>query len=266
MEFQILTMRNYLIILIAVFFSSCEKVIDLNLDQTTPKIVIESIFTDVSMRHTVSISNTANFDANNTKIPVSGATVTIKEENGPTLTFTELTPGSYTSTRYKGIPGKKYTLSVTVNGKTFTASSIMPLPVAIKSLNQSELSFFGNTRKVVQLNYKDPFGIPNYYYFRVFVNTVKRDNFFLESDRFNDGKEVKNTFFLNEPDLVKGDAVKVQMLTIDEKVYRYLFSITQITGNGGPPMVPANPSSNFNNGALGFFSASTSTEQTLTID
>ncbi|MES2652351.1 MAG: DUF4249 domain-containing protein [Bacteroidota bacterium] len=266
MEFQILTMRKISFILIAILFSSCEKVINLNLANTEPKIVIESIFTNISTRHTVSISSTANFDASNAKVPVTGATVTLQEENGPTLTFTEPTPGSYLSSRYRGIPGKKYTLNVTVNGKTYTAISIMPQPVPIQSLKQAELTFFNETRKSVQVNYTDPLGIPNFYYNRLFVNTVKRSEFYIDSDRFNDGKEVKNNIFIDDPELNVGDMVRVQFLTIDENVYRYLFSITQITGNGGPPTTPANPNSNFNNGALGYFSASTSTEQSMIIE
>ncbi|RYG19742.1 MAG: DUF4249 domain-containing protein [Chitinophagaceae bacterium] len=267
MEFQILTMRKIFILLVAILCSSCEKVIDLNLDNTEPKIVIEAIFTDLNVRHTFTLSSTSNFDQNNAKIPVTGAVVVLMEENGPTLSFSELTPGAYTTTtRYKGVPGKKYTLSVTSGGKTYVATSIMPSPVAIKSISQAELTFFNTTRKIVQLNYKDPLGIPNYYYNRVFVNSVKRENFSVDSDRFNDGKEVKNNIFIDEPDLVKGDVVRVQFLTIDVNVYKFLFSITQITGNGGPPTTPANPNSNFSNGALGFFSASTSTEETLVIE
>lgn len=259
-------MRKLLILFLAILCSSCEKVIDLDLDNTESKIVIESIFTDINTRHGVSISRTVNFDESNTKVPVTGALVTLKEENGPTLAFTEPTPGTYTSTRYKGVPGKKYTLTVTVGGQTYSATSIMPIAVPIKSINQAELAFFNETRKIIQLTYKDPFGIPNYYYNRVFVNGVKRENFSVDSDRFNDGKEVKNNIFVDEPKLLKGDVVKVQFLTIDANVYRYLFSITQITGNGGPPTTPANPNSNFDNGALGFFSASSSTEESLVID
>jgi len=253
------------IFLAASFLCSCEKVIDLNLETTTPKIVIEGIFTDLNVRHTVSISSTVDFDASNAKQPVSGATVSLKEENGPTIIFTEQGPGNYISTRYKGIPGKKYTLTVISKGQTYIATSIMPLAVPIKSLNQTELSFFGETRKFVQVNYQDPAGIPNFYYNRLFVNKFKRSTFYLESDRFNDGKLVKNTIFNDEPDLVIGDTVRVQMLTIDQNVYKYLFSITQINGNGGPPTAPANPTSNFNNGALGYFSASTLTTDSLII-
>jgi hypothetical protein len=247
-------------------FSSCEEVIDLNLDKTVPKIVIEGIFTDLDVRHSVSISYTTNFEAENKKVPVSGALVTLTEENGRTITFTEQgSAGTYFSSKYKGIPGKKYTMTVISNGKSYVATSVMPMPVPIKSLTQIELSFFGETRKLVQVNYNDPIGVTNFYYNRLFVNNLKRGSLYLESDRFNDGREVKNTIFIDEPDLEIGDKVKVQFLTIDANVYKYLFSITQISGNGGPPTTPANPTSNFNNGALGYFSASTLTVDSLTI-
>jgi hypothetical protein len=251
--------------ILVALFSSCEEVIDLKLDQTSPKIVIEGIFTDLNVRHTLSISTTTNFDASNATVPVTGGKVAIKEENGPTINFTEQSPGIYLSTRYKGTPGKRYTVTVTVAGKTYVATSIMPLVVPIKSLDQVDLDFFGETRKFVQVNYKDPIGIPNFYYNRLFVNNLKRSSFYVESDRFNDGKEVKNTIFSDEPDLVTGDKIKVQLLTIDAQVYNYLFSISQITGNGGPPTTPGNPISNFNNGALGYFSASTLTTDSLII-
>lgn len=254
-----------LIIATALLFTACEKVLDLKLDNTQPKLVIEAILTDLDVKQIVTLTNTKDFDANNSKAPVSGAMVTIKEESGPTLIYTEQSPGTYISPRYKGVPGKKYTIAVIVSGKTYTATSIMPVPVEVKSLNQMELAGFGDPKKYVQINYNDPIGIPNFYYNRVFVNNLKRARYYVDSDRFNDGKEVKNTIFFDEPNLVAGDKVKVQLLTIDENVYKYLFSISQITGNGGPPTTPANPTSNFNNGALGFFSASTLRVDSLTI-
>lgn len=249
-----------------IIFSSCEKVISLDLDQTTAKIVIEAIFTDLNTNHLVSLSATKNFEADNKKIPVSGALVVLKEENGPTVTFTEQgKSGNYYSTKFKGIPGKKYTMSVTSSGKIYTAISRMPLSVAVTSLSQVELTFFGETRKLVQVNYNDPIGIENFYYNKVYVNGSKRGSLNIESDRFNDGKAVKNTVFLSDPDLKLGDKVKIQLLTIDENVYKYLFSLSQISGNGGPPTTPANPTSNFSNGALGYFSASTISTDSLTI-
>lgn len=250
----------------AVILSSCEKVIDLNLDQTTPKIVIEGILTNLNTNHLVSISNTKNFDEDNNRAVISGAVVKITDENGQTISFTEQAKsGNYYSTRFRGVPGRSYTMSVTTNGQTFTATSKMPLPVPIRSLTQVELSFFGETRKLVEVNYLDPINIENFYYNKLYVNGVKRGSLDISSDRFNDGKPVKNATFVSDPDLKTGDKVKIQLLTIDENVYRYLFSLSQITGNGGPPTTPANPTSNFSNGAIGYFSASTLSTDSLVI-
>lgn len=255
-----------LLLAFVVVLTSCEKVIDLNLDQTTPKIVIEGILTNLNTNHLVSVSNTKNFEQDNTRTVVSGAVIRVADENGQTITFTEQgKSGNYYSTRFRGVPGRRYTMSVTANGQTYTATSRMPLPVPIRSLTQVELSFFGETRKLVEVNYLDPANIENFYYTKLYVNNVKRGSLDISSDRFNDGKAVKNATFVSDPDLETGDKVKIQLLTIDENVFRYLFSLSQITGNGGPPTTPANPTSNFNNGAVGYFSASTLSTDSLVI-
>lgn len=255
-----------LLLAFVVVLTSCEKVIDLNLDQTTPKIVIEGILTNLNTNHLVSISNTKNFDEDNTRAVISGAVIKVTDQNGQTITFTEQgKSGNYYSTRFRGVPGRTYTLSVTTNGQTYTATSKMPLPVPIRSLTQVELSFFGETRKLVEVNYLDPANIENFYYTKLYVNNIKRGSLDVSSDRFNDGKAVKNATFVSDPDLETGDKVKIQLLTIDENVFKYLFSLSQITGNGGPPTTPANPTSNFSNGALGYFSASTLSTDSLVI-
>ncbi len=247
-----------LTIILASLFSGCEKVIDLTLQNASPAIVIEAIINDVNQSQTVLITQTIGFQESTKTVPVTGATVVVKEQGGVTLNFTENKPGVYISPIYKGVPGKKYTITVSSGNQIYTASSIMPLPVEIASLTQTELTFFGTKKKFVVVNYNDPAGVPNFYNTRIAVNGIKRSSYYIESDRFNDGKPVKNNIFNDEPDLVAGDMVKVELQGIDENVYRYLFSITQITGNGGPPTAPANPDSNFNNGALGYFSACTS--------
>lgn len=252
--------------LTAMTFTACEKVIDLKLDEAKPVLVIEANFTDEYKIQTVNISQTIAFENKNEASPFSGAEIVLKDKNGIETLFLETKPGLYsTLLPINGIPQQKYTLIVKANNQTYTAESVMPQPVEIESLTQTELSFFGNKRKFVQVNYSDPLGVPNYYNSRVFVNGVKRDFFYVESDRFNDGKPVKNTIFTDEPELVLGDTVIIDFQGIDVNVYKYLFSITQINGNGGPPTTPANPDSNFNNGALGYFNACTSRMDSLII-
>ena len=252
-------------ILIVVFFASCEDVIELNLDDSTSKIVIEANVTNVLEPQIIKISKTKSFKEENSFLAVIGASVKVQEENGPTYSFVERSSGNYLSIPFKGTPGKRYTVTVTVSNQTHTAQSLMPSVVKLDSLTVTEISFFGTTNKFVQVNYKDIPNIPNQYNYLISVNDKLRNGYFPESDRFNDGSQVKNTLFINEPDLKKGDKVTIDFQCIDLNIYRYFFAITQIGGNGGPPTSPANPDSNFNNGALGYFSAHTSQKVSIII-
>ncbi len=264
-----ITSKIYPIIILclsAISFVACEKVIELDLKNTEPKLVIEANFTDSLQIQTVNIGQTVSFKADNKMTPVSNAQVSLKSDNGLALSFVEIAPGLYaTNKAVKGIAGVKYTLTVTVNNKTYTAISQMPSPVKIDSLKQTSIVIFGKTNKFIQVVYKDEPGVPNYYNNRLYVNGVKRNDSFVEFDRFNDGKRVENTLFNQEPDLKTGDKIKVEFLGIDVNVYRYLFAIAQINGAGGPPTSPADPDSNFSNGALGYFSSSAFTADSVVV-
>ncbi|MBK0384346.1 DUF4249 domain-containing protein [Pedobacter sp. SD-b] len=248
----------YLLALTVLAFSSCEDVIDLKLKNAAPQIVIEANVVDNQNYQIVKISKTKNFDEDNSVVNVSGANVSVTEEGGQVYNFTEFSPGNYKSGFFVGKHGKKYTIKVDADGHTYTAFSTMPQRVNLDSLTVTELSFFGKKNKFVQVNFNDPVNIKNQYNYVITVNDTLRNAYYVDEDRFNDGKTVKNTLFTSSPDLKTGDKVSVDFQCIDYDIYRYFFAITQINGNGGPPTAPANPTSNFDNGALGYFSAHTS--------
>ena len=260
--------RNILyIILIGLipFFSACEDVIDLDLKNASPQIVIEAKVVNHYERQEVKISQTKSFSDDNSIIPISNAVITVKEDGGQTYSFQETSPGFYQSTFFNGKPGKKYTMQVAVNNKTYTAVSLMPNPVVLDSITVTELSFFGSTQKFAQVNYNDPGNVANQYNYVIKVNNEVRNSYFVESDQFNNGKKVTGTIFNDDPELKKDDLVSIDFQCIDLPIYRYFFALSQISGNGGPPTSPSNPDSNFNNGALGYFSAHTSQIRTVTI-
>src|SRR5215216_7374429 len=77
--------RRYLpCILFVLIFSSCEKVIDINLDDAEKKYVIEAIITDQPGTAKVLITQTKNFDEDNNFTGISDAIVAIKETGGAT--------------------------------------------------------------------------------------------------------------------------------------------------------------------------------------
>ncbi len=247
----------FFLLVTTIAFSSCEEVIDLDLDNAEPIIVIEGNLSDQLEEQTVKITSTYNFSEPNKFNALSNATVILSTQSGSTIVFSEEEPGIYKSGPFKGISGQTYTLNVRANGQEYTAKSTMPPPVRIDSLNFTKLSFFGEVNTFVGINYKDSLGFQNQYRYLLSIRgKVEEDN--VTEDRFNDGNAVSDIiFFDTEEDASLGDTLDIELQGIDRNVYKYFFAISQIDGNGGPPVAPSNPNSNFSNGALGIFSAHT---------
>lgn len=244
-------------LLFALVLASCEKVIDLKLDNVAPVIVIEGNISDRFDRHVVKVSKTYNFNEPNRFNSVSGAVVRVTSENGQRFDFTETSPGIYESVRFRGSYLVKYTLNVLIDGKTYTASSVMPEKVDLNSISFRTYSFFGNSNTFIVAHYQDPPGVQNQYRYITKVND-KVGDISVSEDRFDDGNDVSNVLFSDLDNFNSGDKIEVELQCIDRNVFKYFFTIGQATGEDGPPVAPSNPDSNFNNGALGYFSAHTS--------
>ena len=106
--------------------------------------MIEGSISDQIENQFVKISKTTPFTESNTFNGFKGANVTITPTSGMPINFTEVSPGLYRSQRLKGTPGQTYKLEVLADGKLYTASSTMPLPVIPDSVGFKKLSFFGN--------------------------------------------------------------------------------------------------------------------------
>lgn len=259
MKQYIFKFSNWLII--PLLFSSCEKVIDLDLNSADPKIVIEGSITDQPGTYTVKLTRTVNFDESNAFPPVSGAVVTINDNTGNSETLTETNvPGVYATSAIQGVPGRTYTLTVIANDNTYTAVSKMPQPVIIDTLLVAEISGPHGNEKFIQAQFTDPAGIDNFYSFILFKNNNIEKLIFIDDDRLQDGEAITFPLF-NPPNqrvsLTTGDSIMVHMQTIDKSVYEYFRTLNELSS--GPSLsgasLPANPLSNINNGALGYFSA-----------
>lgn len=243
---------------------ACEKVIDLNLNNADPVIVIDGGINDLVEVQAIRVSKTYKFTDPNHFNGVKGAKVSLKGSDGSTINYLESsTPGLYQTTKLRGRYGVTYTMTVTSEGQTYTASSKMPARVALESLTFKELNFSGRKRNYIVANYTDPKGIENQYLSTIKVKGKVEYNSASE-DRFNDGNKISDVLFYQLDDLSKGDTLAVELRCIDRAVFKYFYSLGQNTGNG-QPVAPANPPTNLSNGALGIFSAHTSSTRKATI-
>jgi Domain of unknown function (DUF4249) len=249
--------------------TSCMKIIEVDLNTTDPKVIIEGDITDEADGFKIKISKTVNFSAANNFPPVKGAVVTITDNTGSVQTLTESTAGIYTLKNTKGVSGKTYTLKVVAEGKTYTASSTMPKVVDLLGL-EIELSPFNQasfTDKFYDIYpfFLDPAADKNNYLFFVSSKGKKEKGFsnVINDNLFNGSY---NPFPLGVFDLKlkPTDTVTVEMRCIDKPVYDYYYSLNQISDNGDSA-TPANPVSNITGGALGYFSAHTVRKATVIV-
>lgn len=247
-------------ILLLGIFSSCEKAIDLNLDNAKPIIVIDGGVNDLNEVQVVRISTTYSFTEANKFNGLAGAKVVLTGSDGTTVNYTEKTTGIYNSPKFKGKPGTTYKLTVNVQGQTYTAISTMPQKVILNLLTFKEFTVVDKTRKYVAVIYDDPPAIDNWYHSIVrFKGKVKFD--VATDDRFNNGNKVNDVIFYDlSKDMVPGDTVAVEFQCVDRAVHRYFFSLGQNLSET-QPVSPANPPSNFDNNALGVFSAYTTSSR-----
>ena len=253
-------------------FSSCQKVIDVDVKNAEKKYVIEAIVTDEAGLSKVLLTTTKNMSETNVFPGVSGAIVTVTDNTGSNTIFKETTTGYYLAPSFTGTAGKTYSLEVKVNGETFTAKSTMPQKINLDTLYISNEILFGETRKLVNLAYQDPPGKGQCYRYVQYINGKKSKPIFANNDDYSDGKYVETKLWYlvdedenPEEEIKSGDTVMLDMLCIDNVVYKYWYSVFQSATGNSQSASPANPVTNISGGALGYFSAHTKQTKSVVV-
>jgi Domain of unknown function (DUF4249) len=235
--------------------SSCEEVIDLDIDPAETKVVIAAEVTQGPGPHFVYLSKTVGIDDANIFPQVTGATVVLSDDAGTVDTLQELAAGTYASGHLVGVPGRSYSLSILTEGNAFTAQSTMPLPVTLDSVFNETIDFFDGIRYPVFGNFQDPAAVTNQYRYVTWVNGQRLAGSVVDVDATYNGRYTRA--FIQGPgaEIALGDSVRVEMQCIDVQVYEYFSSFAQLGGGPNGSSAPANPYTNIQGGAIGYFSA-----------
>jgi hypothetical protein len=250
-------MRSIFLIMVVLVFASCEKVINIDLNDSMPVLVIEANVTDEDRPQLVSVTRTKSVSDPNSPVSVVNAEVSIADDEGKVYLLNPVSPGNYATNAFIGVPGKTYHLKVSVDGKEYTASSTMPALIAIDSMRIGTSNFAGVESKSIEVIYNDPEEFKNFYRYKLSVNGNMSKNIFVYNDEFTNGRTVYRELIDFEIGIDPGDSVAIQMECIDKNIYRYWSGLAQNQNRGGASTTPANPVSNISNGALGYFSAHT---------
>lgn len=260
-------MRNCVIFFLICLLAGCEKVIDIQTDDLPPRIVIEANMSDAANDCRVIVTRSIPLGEPTEIRGVSGAVVSIREDGGQPVSLTETTPGVYRNALLRARQGRSYTLSVRAEGRDYTSTVTVPPKVPFDSLSVIDFSAFGNTRKLANVIFQDPEGVPNSYRFLQFKNGVYNPNIFIVNDDYSDGRLINiNLTFFDDSESMKifpGDTVLVEMQCIDPSVYLYFNSLNRSSTGGNEVAAPGNAVSNISGGALGYFNAYTREERTV---
>lgn len=250
-------------------FSACEKVIEFDLSGSKEMIVIEAILNNGKGPITVLVSKTSPYFGTKTDNTVSGAKVSIRMEGKNPIYLNETKPGIYQIENTRAESGYWYIVDVESEGITYSARSYMNHLVPITDLSFSYSDGLGVFKSgyLVHCYINDPGDQENYYQLKYFVNGKPTDNqgeLTLYSDKLFNGKEIglgQRSSVFNE-----NDTLTIELQSIDKAAYDYFSTLENITGNELVQSAsPANPTGNFNNGALGYFSAYSYIRRTLII-
>lgn len=277
MKKQLINTIGLLISLI--FFSSCEKVIQLDLNKENPQLVIEAIINIDSTEQFVHLTKTVNFDNEGAGVPFTNGSVQLLDGESLVKNFEHIGNGDYKATIEKGLLkiGKQYTLQVVDNEKkvTHVATSICPLKVKLDTIEvYKNPPVFGRYNYAIVPVRNEPIG-KNWYQFRLKKNNEKIHKILVDDDSNLDGvpRTLKPIFNVREfsPDttvnsvpkwiikkaganeLVDSVEAELTLVNIEYKVFRYLYNLALNQG-GRQSATPTNPDPIFTNGALGYFS------------
>ena len=267
-------MKNILLILLSSFLIvSCEKEIDLDLEDQSGKVVIEGNITDQAGPYYVRITKSVAFTQANQYPPIEDAQVTLSDDLGQTEMLEYIGNGFYQTYTFQGQSGRTYTLKVQAEGKEYISQSTMPETVTFEGLAQDSFLVAGELSYTLLPIFTDPQTLGNRYLFSYYVNDHSTKNFAEFSDNVNNGLPNQRPLLLpndDEDDNIKvkvGDTITVEMQCIDDKVYTFYSALLQLSGGGsGGGVTPTNPPSNISNGALGYFSAHSVQVKTAVIE
>jgi hypothetical protein len=257
--------------MLGLFISGCEKVIDVDLKEAAPRLVIEGNISSSSGPYSVVISTSGGYFDTEAVKPVSDATVFIRDEDGYSEQLFEKTPGIYRTDYWYGREQKTYFLDVEVGGEVYTAEEYLPGRVEIQEL-RVETSIFQQYVPDEEIydvfcTFEDPGHLLNYYRFFVYINGELRQPDFRPYDVSDD--ELFNgltyTYTFRRIEATSNDEIKIELQSIGPNTYEYFRTLNDAL-SAGIGSTPYNPIGNFTNDALGYFGSYTVSTETVVVE
>jgi len=232
-------MKTYIsILLIMISLTSCEDAIDLNLNTSEPRLVIDASINwlkgTTGNEQKIKLTLTAPyFDA--TVPPANGAQIIVTDSDSNIFNFIEENnSGVYTNNNFIPKLNETYNLQIIYKGETYTSTEIFKSVVPIDFVEQLNNGGFSGEETELKAYYTDPADEENYYFFE-FKSTVSAIPFLeVYKDEFTNGNQIFG--FFSEENLKPGGQVVIRNYGVSKRFYEFMFVLLhQNSEEGGGP-------------------------------
>ncbi len=225
-------------------FTSCEDVIDVDVESIEPRLVVEADIEwekgeDPSNQTIILSESTAFFD--NSFTPINDAVVNVtKLDSNEEISFVSDGNGQYSTSNFIAEIGSPYQIEIISNGQQYIGEEVF---IGVPEVNRIEqgtvLGFDGEDIITVDFFADDPFGIENFYFLTHAVNGDETPFLSVWDDTFQDGNELqffyREFFDEDQETVVAGDHFDIEFMGVSEQFFDYMFLLTEQTYSGGDP-------------------------------
>ena len=265
----------WLLVTASTVFTSCEKEINLDLKNTSPKLVVEGnvllgIDSVINLQE-VKLSLSANYTGNTSPMPVTNAVVVVNDGTNAYI-YNHVGNGVYRSSFVAAI-NKTYKLIINYDGDEYNAYET--LKAAGAGIDSLKVKYFPSALgspdgNFITVNTTDPLNERNFYLWQLFINdqlmiNPSPGNIYraIQKDDFFNGQPLINYLPFDNFPVVTGDVARLHQLNISEQMYNYYYSIFNLTASSpvSGDVPPGNIKGNIVNlnkpdkNALGYFGA-----------
>jgi len=271
-----MTRKIFHIILLAVIAVACTEKVNLKLDSTYTRLVVDGNVASDSGIYAVALTTSADYFSNAPLPRVVNAAVTLTD-GARMFTLHESQPGVsgiyQTDPGFAGQIGKSYTLHISLHdpiGGISSAEATSELPPVPRldsvAANLETTASRPKGRWIIKLWAQDPGNEANFYLFNLYKNgklmtdTINKKA--ISDDKFYNGSYMNGVpvMRLNNDNsweaLKPGDTITLQMSGITKQYYNFIQEV-DLSGLNIPFFTgpPANIKGNVSNGGIGFFAA-----------
>jgi len=255
---------SFLIISTVIGFIACEDKISPALEKADPILVVDAWINNLPETQTIVLTLTQPYLENTLPVGVSGATVSITDNQSKVYNFNETDKPGYYSWKpiggeVFGKIGNNYTLTIKLKGEIFISSSKMGRVPTVDSITFETEKETGGTKMVTRGEFwaTDPVGVGDAYWIKAFKNGILLNkpaeiNFAYDAG-FSPGGQTDGVVFItpirrginsrdkdespgatgNLSPFTEGDSINVQIHSISYPSFNYLNEVTLQTDRPG---------------------------------